>query len=712
MYNDVSSDGDRMISLTIDGKKIKAQPGQTVLEAATDAGIYIPNLCFHPNLNPIGSCRLCIVSIEKIRGFPIACHTKVSDGMVVETKSEKLQRLRRNLLWLILSNYPKDIPLGSQLKKVVDYVGVNELLENYVSSARNLPIFSDDPLFIRDLDKCILCGRCVQICQDVRGVGAIGLINRGIETIVGTSFDDSLKDNGCKFCRACVEVCPSGALIDKQEFDEQDREKVLIPCKANCPAGTDIPRYVRLIAEGRYQDSIEVIRQKFPFPHVLGLVCNHPCETECSRGELNEPISVRELKRFVAEKDTRRWKKKVKIGKDTGKKIAVVGAGPAGLTAAWFLRLKGHMVTVYEMLDAPGGMLKAGIPDYRLPPEVLDKEISDITDIGVKIKTNAKVSSTKGLFDDGFDAVFLAMGAPKGYMMGISGEDDPRVLDGILALRDINFGKSVDIMGDVAVVGGGNVAIDIARCALRIGARSVTILYRRTRQEMPAYEHEIEDALDEGVEIKYLTNPVRIIPEKEKLQVECVSMELGEPDQSGRRRPVEIKGSEYKMPLDRLILAIGQQTEVPGDVLVELNKRGRVVVDEGSLITSQKGVFAGGDMVSGPASVIEAIQMGRLAASSIDRYLGGDGKIEQKFVEDETEDPFIDREEGFAGRKRAENLKISIEERIPGFPLVEACLSEKDAVGEAERCLRCQLRLCIAQPPLPPEKEKKSSSKK
>ncbi|MFH1013177.1 MAG: FAD-dependent oxidoreductase [Thermoplasmatota archaeon] len=700
-----------MISISIDGKSMNAKQGQTVLEAAIENGIYIPNLCFHPNLRPIGSCRLCIVSIENVRGYPISCHTKVSDGMVVQTNTEKLQRLRRNLLWLILSNYPKEIPLGSQLRQVVEYVGVNDLLSNYVPLSKDLPIFSEDPLFVRDMNKCILCGRCVQMCQEVRGVGAIGLVNRGIDTIVGTSFDDAMKDAGCKFCRACVEVCPSGALIDKQGYGEAERKKVLIPCAANCPAGTDIPRYVRLIAEGRYQDSIEVIREKFPFPHVLGLVCNHPCETKCSRGDVNEPISVRELKRFVAEKDTRRWKKKVAVAKDTGKKIAIVGSGPAGLTAAWFLRKKGHNVTVFEMLSKPGGMLKAGIPDYRLPPEVLEKEIRDITDIGVKIKTSTEVVSTKDLFRTGFDVVFLAMGAPKGYMLGIPGEDDPRVLDGILALRNINFGQPSDIVGDIAVVGGGNVAIDVARCALRIGARSVTLLYRRTRQEMPAYQNEIEDALDEGVEIKYLVNPVRIIKGKEKLEVECVRMELGEPDKSGRRRPVPIKGSEFILSLDRLVLAIGQQIEVPKDIAVEVNKKSMVVVDEHSLMTSENGVFAGGDMVSGPASVIEAIQMGRVAASSIDTFLGGNGEIEQKYIEDEVENPFIGRNEGFADRKRVENVKLASTQRIPGFPLVEACLTEKDAVSEAERCLRCQLRLCIDQPPCPPEKGKKATTK-
>jgi len=706
----MSCDGDIMITLTIDEKKVQAKKNQTVLEAAIDAGIYIPNLCYHPNLNPIGSCRLCIVDIEGVRGYPISCHTKVSDGMKVKTKTDKLQKLRKNLIWLILSNYPKEIPVNSQLKKVVEYVGVNDILTGYVTDDQDLPILDEEPLFVRDMNKCILCGRCVQMCQEVRGVGAIGLINRGIETIVGTNQQDDLDESGCKFCRACVEVCPSGALYDKEEIPEETREEKLLPCQYGCPAGTDIPRYVRYTAEGRFDDAIAVIREKFPFPHTLGMVCHHPCEIDCSRGELNEPISIREIKRFVAERDTKKWKKNLSIKEESNKKVAVVGAGPAGLTAAWFLRLKGYKVTVFEALPKPGGMLKAGIPDYRLPPELLEKEINDIEEIGVKIRTNSPVLSVKSLFDEDFDAIFLAMGAPKGFSIGLEGEEDTRVLDGISTLKKINFNEKTNIEGEVAVVGGGNVAIDVARSSLRMNkTNSVTVLYRRTRAEMPAYEHEIEDAIDEGVEIEYLVNPVRIIPEKNKLHVECVKMELGEPDASGRCRPVPIEGSEFIMKVDRLIMAIGQQSDVSKEFGVELTKRGRVIADEESLQTSQEGVYAGGDLVSGPASVIEAVQMGRIAAQSIDTYLGGSGDIEQELTEHDEPSPYLGREEGFADRKRVNIRKKPVKDRFPGFCQVEYCMDKDEAIKESERCLRCQLRLKIDQPPLPPLKKKKDN---
>ena len=357
-------------------------------------------------------------------------------------------------------------------------------------------------------------------------------------------------------------------------------------------------------------------------------------------------------------------------------------------------------------------MLRAGIPDYRLPPVVVDREVEDITDIGVKLHCDANVESLDSLFDDGFDAIFLALGGIKGTFMGIEGEDDARVMDGISVLRDINFGKKVDLKGDIAVVGGGNVAIGVARTALRIGASSVTLLYRRSRKEMPAHEMEISDAIDEGVDPKYLTNPVKITPKKDGLCVECVKMQLGEPDSSGRCKVSAIEGSEFELKFARVVMAIGQKIVVPDGFDVELSRRGRVVADEKSLMTSRKGVFAGGDCVTGPWSVIDAIAAGRAAARSIDRYLGGDGKIDQKYIADEQDDPYIGRLEGFASLSREHAECLPVKDRIPGFAQVECALTEQQARREASRCLKCQLAETIASAPMPPEKKEKSKKKK
>jgi len=692
-----------MIRLTIDDKEIEVEPGKTVLEAALQAGIYIPNLCYHPDIPPVGACRLCIVEIEGMKGTPTACTTTVKEGMVVHTNTPKVQELRKNLIWLILSEHPKDLTKSSQLKKVVEWIGVKDVLPGYIPHPKNLPVVSDEPLFIRELNRCILCGRCVRICQEVRGVGAIGFVGRGTTAIVGTSYDLPMKDAGCKFCGACVEVCPSGALFDKEEFEEKDREKILLPCKNSCPAGIDIPRYVRLIAERRFQDALEVIREKVPFPNVLGCVCDHPCEEACRRGEVNEPIAIRALKRFVAEQDSGRWRTKITVAPETGKKVAIVGSGPAGLTAAWFLRKLGHSVTVFEALPKAGGMMRIGIPKYRLPRDLLDREIEDIENIGVKIKTNTKIESLDELFSQGFNAIYLALGATQGIKMGIPGEDNPQVLDGISVLRSINLGEKVDITGDVAVVGGGNVAIDVARCALRVGAEKVTILYRRTQREMPAYSEEVEEALKEGVRFSFLVTPQKVSPEGKKLKVECIRMKLGEPDASGRRRPIPIEGSEFTIEVDRLITAIGQRSEVPERFGLATDRRGRIQVDEETLSCSREGVFAGGDVVSGPASVIKAIQAGRRAAISIDKYLGGKGQIDQKFIPEEEEPNWLGREEGFAYKRRAKTTTLPIDERLHGFAQVELTLDERAAVEEAKRCLRCQLRLNISKAPLPPE---------
>jgi NADPH-dependent glutamate synthase beta subunit-like oxidoreductase/ferredoxin len=698
-----------MIKIIIDKTEVNVAEGKTILEAAFKAGIYIPNMCYHPDLPPLGACRLCLVEIEKTPGYRPACTTIAQEGMIIQTNTPKLQKLRKDIVWLMLSEYRGELEEGSPLKKLVDYVGVSDAFPKFKPQPGRFKINLDQPLFIRDPNLCILCERCIRMCQEVRGVGAIGLINRGIDTYVGTSYGQTLEDAACRFCEACVEVCPTGALKDKKKYTAAEREKTLLPCSNTCPAGIDIPRYVRLIAEGRYQDALEVIRETVPFPHTLGCVCHHPCEEVCRRCELNDPISIRALKRFAAEQDNGRWRSKVKIAPDSGKKVAIIGAGPAGLTAAWFLRTLGHAVTVFEMLPAAGGMMRTGIPEYRLPRNILDREIKEIENIGVNIKLKSKIESIDALLANGFQAVFLAMGAPNGTKMGIPGEEDPRVLDGISVLKAINLKDNIDLGKTIAVVGGGNVAIDVARCALRVGVKKVTMLYRRTRDEMPANAEEIEEAMNEGIEISYLVAPQKVLPGGKKLSVECIRMKLGEPDSSGRARPIPISGSEFVVEVDRLIAAIGQASSVPECFAVSM-KKGCIIADEKTLASSRKGVFSGGDIVSGPASVIEAIQAGRKAAAAIDKYLGGKGKIDQKLIPSDEKFACLGREEGFAYKKRVERPVTPASERLRGFIQEEGSLTEEQAVGEARRCMQCQLRLKIAQAPLPGQMPKRDES--
>lgn len=698
------------INLTVDGVQIEVDQGTTVLEAADKAGIYIPTLCHHPDLPPFGACRMCIVEIEKMRGFPTSCTTPATEGMAVSTNTSQLQELRQDILWLMLSEYPKRDDsewTDCELKKVLDWVGLKDELPPYVSTGK--PVRKDDPLIERDANLCILCGRCARICQEVRGVGAIGFINRGKETLITTPDLASLKEAECKFCGACVEVCPSDALIDKRlKGDEtaEELEDAIVPCTGACPAGIDVPRYIRFAAEGKYPEATAVIREKIPFPGSLGRVCFHPCEEGCRRTDLNEPISIRNLKRIAADHDDGSWKKNVTTFPPTGKKVAIIGAGPAGLTAGYYLKKSGHEVTIFESLPVAGGMMRVGIPEYRLPREIMAGEIEVITQQGVEIKTNSRIESLDEIFNQGFHAVFVAVGAHQGSKMGISGEDTPGVLEGITFLREANLGKKVEVGDKVAVIGGGNVAIDAARTALRLGAKEVSILYRRTRAEMPASSEEIEAALEENIKIDFLTAPKAAANSPDgKVDLTCDRMELGEPDASGRRRPIPIEGSEFVTNYSSVIAAIGQMPEVPAGFNVSLTRKNTCEVDPDSLVTSREGVFAGGDVSRGPASAIEAIADGRQAASAIDKYLGGEGVIDETLVLPSSPDPYLGREEGFADLPRVAMPCISAASRITSNEEVELGFSKEQAVKEAHRCLNCDLRLNISSPLVPPQKK-------
>ncbi|MGB6874017.1 MAG: formate dehydrogenase subunit alpha [Dehalococcoidia bacterium] len=629
-----------IITLNVDGEDIKAKQGQTILEAARSAGIYIPSLCYYPGLKPLPqgipdeACQLCVV--EANGNIVLSCVTPVSERMVVKTKTPKVQELQQKKLLVILARQPAGICLETrncELQKAIDHIGLKEIP---VHVSRSLPTLADNPFFARDSSFCILCHRCLRVCDEIRGLG-----------VIETAF----------------------------------------PCQVACPAGIDIPRYIRLIARGRPSAALAVIREKVPFPAVLGRVCAAPCQEECRRGQdVDKALNIRILKRFASDNGDDSWKKQAKALPATGKSIAVVGAGPAGLTCAYYLAKLGHKVTVFEALPEPGGMMRVGIPEYRLPRNILRDEIREIEMAGVEIRMNTRVESLDSLFEQGYQAVFLAIGAHEEMKLGVEGEDLPGVIGCVEFLRRFNLREKVNLGDRVGVIGGGNVAIDSARAALRLGARRVTIFYRRTKNEMPAQPEEVEQALEEGVEIIFLVAPSKIFNENDNLKLELIRMELGEPDASGRRRPVPIKGTEFIAELDTLISAIGEQPDVPAGFQVEVG-RGNIVKVNEDLSTSRESVFAGGDCESGPALVINAIAAGRKAAQSIDRYLGGRGDITEHLVPAEEAMAWL--EEVTMGERLAKLSHLPPETRIKGLAEVEHGMNWETAVAEAQRCLQC-----------------------
>jgi NADH-quinone oxidoreductase subunit F len=500
----------------------------------------------------------------------------------------------------------------------------------------------------------------------------------------------------------------------RDEYDMHIREKrcpaavcdalMISPCQHTCPVGINIPKYVAHIAAGEYLKAVETIRERNPFPSICGRICHHPCEFRCRRGELDEPVAIRELKRFAADwyfEHVAEDPKPLPLTKT--QRVAVVGAGPTGLSCAYFLAKTGYPVTVFEALPIGGGMLSVAIPEFRLPREVIQREINYIAKLGVDIRYNTPINvnfTVENLMRSGFGSVFVAAGAQRSQRIGIPGEleDIAGFYYGLRFLRDVRLGRQARVGRRVAILGGGNVALDAARTALRLGAEEVNIYYRRSREEMPVTEVEYDQAMAEGVQVNFLVSPTRIVSENWQVTgLQCIRMSLGQPDESGRRRPVPITGSEFFVETDTAIAAVGQAPDLsflPPDSALERTSLETLVVDGNTLSTNVKGIFAGGDFVTGPGMVIEAIAAGRRAALAIDKYLKGDtSRVEIYDLRTGVigELPIQEVEESWEVQPRVRVSTLSVARRKTSFAEVELRFSEKRARQEAKRCLRCDL---------------------
>lgn len=514
-------------------------------------------------------------------------------------------------------------------------------------------------------DKCTGCDDCTDVCP----------VNIPREYEMGLGKRKAIY-------RLFPQAVPNVFTIDKRGIP---------PCRATCPAGMNVQGYIALIKDGKFKEAVELMRQDIPFPAVCGRVCFHPCESECERKNVDEAIAIRTLKRYAAKYELEHGVDIPEISERRSEKVAIVGAGPGGLTAAYELALKGFQVTVFESMAEPGGLLRYAIPDYRLPKDVLEKEIKYITDLGVTIKTNITLGKEITLEElkENYNSILLAIGTQKNRGMNIPGEGTLGVIQALDFLKDVNCEQKTKLKGSVAVIGGGNVAIDAARCALRMGAKEVHLIYRRSRVEMPAYSNDIVKAEQEGVKFHMLVNPVAFHSKDSELSsVEYVRMELGEPDDSGRRRPVPIEGSEFIMKTDTVILAIGQMSDsesIPRGI--DVTRGNLIIADEMTLETSQKGVFACGDIVVGPSTVIDAISAGKRVAESITRYINGEN------LRADRDKPFVVAKnvpiDAIKPEPRQLQPELEPSNFLGNFDEIELEFTPEMASLEAQRCLSC-----------------------
>ncbi|MFA6807873.1 MAG: FAD-dependent oxidoreductase [Eubacteriales bacterium] len=578
------------VNLIIDGKQIVAEKGKILLEVARENGISIPSLCHDSRLKPFGSCRMCVVEIEGMRGAVQSCGIKVSEGMVVKTNTDMIIGLRRTALELLLTEH---------------------------------------------------CGDCIA------------------------------------------------------------------PCQVACPATIDIQGFIAHIANGQVLEAAKLIREKLPFPASIGRVCPRFCETACRRNLMEDPISICFLKRYAGDEDIlneENYESTVKP--DTGKRVAVIGGGPAGLAAAYYLALNGHRVTIFDSAPELGGMMKYGIPEYRLPKAILNKEIEAITDLCENVFCNkalGKDFTIKQLKLMGFDSVFVGIGSWLDQSLRCPGENLKGVYSGIDFLGKVAMNKPVEIGKKVVVVGGGNTAMDATRTAIRMGADEVTIVYRRSRNEMPASSIEVDQAEEEGVKLQLLSNPVGFVESNGKVTaVKCVRMELGEPDSSGRRRPIPIEGSEFDIPVDSVITATGQKLDTAslvGNPELALDKWKNIAADPATLQTNIEWLFSGGDCVTGPATAVEASAAGRTAAISINQYLSGEAVVAEKKLFNCSRGTLEEMDPAeFEAREKISRTHmptIGPAERKGNFKEFELGFTKEMAEKEASRCLSCGCMDCF-----------------
>jgi NADPH-dependent glutamate synthase beta subunit-like oxidoreductase len=556
---------------------------------------------------------------------------------------------------------------------------------------------------------CMGCHACEIACKQEHGLGVGPRVVRVLERA------PLFKPLFCHHCEdaPCALACPEDAIIKdpRTEVVLLDGEKCngcnavlgksgaekqeTSPCKVECPAHIDVQGYINLAVKGEFQEALQLIKLASPFPSICGRVCHHPCESKCIRDQIDEPVAIHSIERFLADLDLNTGKRYVPEIKDKkGDKVAIVGSGPAGLTCAYYLAQEGYKATIFEKAPVVGGMLTTGIPSYRLPREIVEAEIQLIRDMGVLMKTGMEVGkdiTLDKLRKEGFKAFFLAIGAQECLGLGVEGEDLEGVHSGLDYLRQVNLGNPVRLGKNVAVIGGGNVALDAARSARRLGCENAFIIYRRSLEEIPSRPEEIAECQEEGISINTLTQPVRFIGKNGQVKaLECIKVQLTELDESGRRSPEPLPGSEFTIEVDAVITALGQESDwacLTPECVCTLTEWGTLNVDALTLQSDDPDIFAGGDAVRGPQSVIEAIADGRQAAISIDRYLSGqDLRLGRDRAFKAITEP---QKEQYDPAARAQMPCLEPKKRVETFNEVQLGLAEAVAVQEAKRCISC-----------------------